>query len=705
MTDQENNPLWDNELGQRRDKPTQEQIGQLSAAPQTGLLTSERPRQLLVLSARTPSVLAASSTELASYFAKSAQSAFADAAFTLQVGRKMLKERRFAVASDPREAAKLLLQPHPQLCGSKRLNRRGANVSFLFGGEGTHYVNMGWNFYRDEQLFRTVVNDCCEQLALHLGRNLCELLYPESGNEEMAARSLQEPSLNQPSIFVIEYALARLWQAWGVQPAMMLGQGIGEFVAATLAGVWELADALRIVAVRGKLMQNQPPGSMLAVKMPADGVKDLLPTSLQIASIASPSLCVVSGPYEEVALFGKTLQGQGITYHNLCASHAFYSAMMDPVVEPLRAEVAKLRLQPPTRPFMSAATGKPISADQAIDPGYWARTACAPILYSKSVRWLVDWGYDLFLECGPGSTSCMLARQHFAPDCPCVAVPSLGDTAASHAEWNALLFALGTLWLNGVSIDWDAFHALEKRRRIPLPPFLLDQQRYAADFGVDLTTFTSAAAGAVNVASTESEPLAESKSLAPRSASTVMLRSESGQESFQTFEPASADARLSKLEAVVAEQSQKIDRLLDLIMRNGQYPAAIRLFPNSAQSYKAIERCNSRAIEGIAMMGGSAMGLEPAQRSSRTLPCANGDDATMLNAMLDIWRRALDVPRVEADDDFFELGGHPIVAARLFTMIERELGFKAPMKLQADCFTPRELVILLTRGKLENALR
>jgi len=482
----------------------------LEEAPQRRPLTKPRPLQLLFLSARTSPALDAYTVSLARYLEKAPENSFADAAYTLQVGRKQLAQRRFVVAADSREGVELLRQPHPMRCGSKRCERRDPPVVFLFGGQGTQYVNMGQNLYQGEPLFRAIVDDCCEHLKPHLGRDLRELLYPRSRDEETARLSLQDTFFTQPSIFVIEYALARLWQNWGVQPAMMVGHSIGEFVAATLSGVWDLPEVLRIVALRGQMMQNQPRGSMLAVGSGAENVEKILPPTIQIASINAPSLCVVSGPDAEIASFVELLKGQEIVCRILHTSHAFHSSMMDPIVEPLCAEVAKVHLRPPTHPFVSTMTGQPITPAEATDPGYWARHARATVQFSKAVRWLVERDYDLFLECGPRSTSCTLARQHFAPDRSCTAIPSFTDTHENNAEWAALLIGLGSLWQSGVSIDWDAFYAHEERRRISLPTYPFEHQRYWVDPAVGAAESSAQArvsTGFMNTASVGAAPL------------------------------------------------------------------------------------------------------------------------------------------------------------------------------------------------------
>ena len=454
----------------------------LEEAPQPTRGTASRPLQLLPLSAKTPAALDAYTRALAEHFGEADPGTFADAAYTFQVGRRQMAHRRFVVAADSTEAARLLEQPNPLRCGStKRCDRRNPPVVFLFGGQGTQYVNMGLNLYRDEPVFRATVDHCCEYLKPHLGRDLRELLYPQSGDEKTAQISLQDTFFTQPSIFVIEYALSRFWQSLGIEPATMAGHSIGEFVAATLAGVWELEDALSIIALRGRLMQNLPRGSMMAVSGSADSIAKLLPAQLQIASNNAPSLCVVSGPETDIVQLQKQLEAEEIVCRRLHTSHAFHSAMMDPMVAPLRDAVAKIKLRPPEKPFVSTVTGRPITAAETTDPDYWARHSRATVEFSKAIQYLKEQGHDLFLECGPRSTLCSLARQQFSPNHPCVAIPTFADTHADNTEWATLLFALGSLWQSGVSIDWDAFYANEERHRIPLPTYPFQRQRFWVD--------------------------------------------------------------------------------------------------------------------------------------------------------------------------------------------------------------------------------
>ena len=452
----------------------------LEEAPHRRPGSKSRPLQLLPLSGRTASALREYGGLCAAHFDAVGEEDFADISYTLQTGRKQMTERQFVVAATAKEAAALLRQPNPLRTGRKRCERRDPPIVFLFGGQGTQYVNMGLSLYDGEPLFRAMVDHCCDILKPFLGRDLREVMYPQPGDESTARISLQDTFYTQPAVFVIEYALAHLWQSLGVRPAMMAGHSIGEFVAATLAGVWDLEDVLRIIASRGKLMQNLPRGSMMAVNLSAEKMAGLLPPTIQIASNNAPSLCVVAGPEPEVATLRAQLEANTVC-RLLHTSHAFHSAMMDSIVEPLRAEIAKVNLRGPSKPIVSTVTGRLLSEEEAKNPAYWAHQARSTVEFSAAARTLKELGHDLYLECGPRSTLSSLIRQHFDPDQPCTAIPTFADTHENHTEWASMLFALGSLWSNGVSIDWDGFYVHEDRRRVSLPNYPFERQRHWID--------------------------------------------------------------------------------------------------------------------------------------------------------------------------------------------------------------------------------
>ena len=328
-----------------------------------------RSTQLLTVSARTPSALSTACSALAEHLSGSADADFADAVSTLLRGRKQFPHRRFVVAAGRTEAAELLRQPDTLKENTHHCTRRDPPVVFLFGGQGAQYVNMGRGLYQAEPLFRAIVDQCCDLLRPHLGRDLKDVIFPADSDGDAARESLRNTIFTQPAIFIIEYALAAWWRSLGIEPSMMVGHSIGEFVAATIAGVFELPDVLRVVASRGQLMQGLPPGAMLSVRAAAGEVEGLLSPSLQIAAINAPSLCVVSGPAEQIAAAKRICEGRGWPCRELLTSHAFHSAMMDPILAPLRKEFAGVTLKAPVRPLMSTVTRETDDRRSGLRPG------------------------------------------------------------------------------------------------------------------------------------------------------------------------------------------------------------------------------------------------------------------------------------------------------------------------------------------------
>jgi amino acid adenylation domain-containing protein len=436
-----------------------------------------RPEKLLLLSARTAAALEAATTRLQEHLASHPEQDLADVAYTLMVGRKAFAHRRALVAADPAEAAAILARREPGRLPTRTVAAKAPAVAFLFPGQGAQHVNMGAGLYRHEPTYRAVVDRCAEVLEPVLGRDLRRLMYVAPEDAEAAAESLRNTAVTQPALFVTSYALAQLWMSWGVQPSAMIGHSVGEFVAATLAGVLSLEDALRLVALRGRLMGGQPEGAMLSVRLAADAVVPRLDGGLALASDNGPTLCVVAGPRDEVSRLEAALTAEGVTCRALQTSHAFHSAMMEPVVEPFSRMVAEVPLHAPRIPFVSTATGTWIRAEEATDPGYWARHLRETVRFRKGVSALMAEPDTALLEVGPRATLATLARQQ-VKDRDRLILASLGDAAADGAEAKALLHAAGQLWLAGVRLDGKAFHVHEERRRVPLPTYPFERQRF-----------------------------------------------------------------------------------------------------------------------------------------------------------------------------------------------------------------------------------
>ncbi len=437
-----------------------------------------RPRQLLVLSAQTESALERVTANLTHYL-RQPDVNLADIAHTLQVGRQALRYRRVLVCRDVADALKALETRDPRRVLADVQESRVRPIAFMFPGQGAQHVNMGRELYETEPLFRQELDRCIDWLEPHLGLNLRAVLYPADAQVEQAARQLEQTALTQPALFAVEYALARLWMSWGVCPQAMIGHSLGEYVAACLAGVFTLQDALALVATRGRLMQQLPGGAMLAVSLSEQEMQPFLTEHLSMAAINEPSRCVVSGPREAVDELEQQLAGLEIASSRLHTSHAFHSEMMDPILEPFTEQVKKITLNPPKIPYLSNVTGDWIRAAEATDPNYWAMHLRQTVRFAQGVRELQKEPERVFLEVGPGRTLSTLAKNS---DRQQAVITSLRHPKDQQSDLAVILEALGKLWLAGISIDWAGFYANEQRQRVPLPVYPFEHQRYWIEF-------------------------------------------------------------------------------------------------------------------------------------------------------------------------------------------------------------------------------
>ena len=452
----------------------------LEEAPPAESTTQSRPCQLLLLSAKTEAALEQKAEQLKTHLQQHPDLNLADVAYTLQQGRQAFNYRRFVTCQGRQEAIAALESSLPTQTASRYTQRRNPDVVFMFPGQGTQYVNMGANLYRDEPVFRSTVNCCLNILQPLLDRDLREIIYPSEPNDE-SATLLRQTVYTQPALFTIEYALAQLWLSWGIKPKAAIGHSIGEFVAACLAGVFSLEDALKLVAARGKMMWDLPSGAMLSVRLAADKLEPLLTPELAIAAINGPSLCVVSGTHQQVANLQETLEAQEIACKALHTSHAFHSPMMDAIVEPFAEIVSQVELSPPQMPFISTVTADWITDAQATDPMYWANHLRATVRFAEGIQKLWQQPERVLLEVGPRTTTTTLARQQATDFQKQIAISSLGRKTEGNSEWLAISQAIGQLWLSGVSIDWQSFYLNQKRSRLPLPTYPFARKRYWID--------------------------------------------------------------------------------------------------------------------------------------------------------------------------------------------------------------------------------
>ncbi|MBZ4322167.1 type I polyketide synthase [Streptomyces huiliensis] len=437
--------------------------------------------ELLTLSARTPTALQRSAEALAEVLRADDAPALADAAHTLRAGRRAFPHRMTVVARDRNDAAAALdgTGITPVTVGHADPAAPDPALAFLFPGQGSQRVGMGRGLYATEPAYRAVVDECAETLTPLLGEDLRAVLFP-AADPEGAAERLTRTRLAQPALFVTQYALARLLETWGVRPAAMLGHSIGEFTAACLAGVLTLPDALRVVARRGELVDRCAPGAMAAVPLPADRVRELIAPDrvLTVAVVNAADQTVVSGPADAIQEFVGRLTADGTDARTLHTSHAFHSPAMDPAVAEFTATVAGVRLNPPAVPFLSCVTGTWITPEQATDPGYWGRQLREPVLFANALRTLREEPGGLPLEVGAGNTLRTLASRDARPGQAPV-IPTLG-THHDAPDAAPVLEALGRLWTRGVPVAAPDAGA-GPRRRVPLPTYPFERQRYFVD--------------------------------------------------------------------------------------------------------------------------------------------------------------------------------------------------------------------------------
>jgi acyl transferase domain-containing protein/acyl carrier protein len=435
-----------------------------------------RDWQLLPLSARTGPALERAAARLADHLRAHPELPLADAAYTLGVGRKGFDRRQAWVCRDAAEAAAVLSDFRAEASGPEA---GPCPVAFLFPGQGSQYPGMGRELYRNEPPFRDLIDHCAGLLRPHLDLDLQDLLYPaETARAEAEAR-LAETRYAQPALFVVGYALARLWMDWGVRPDALLGHSVGEYAAACLAGVFSLEDALAVVALRGRLMQDTPGGAMLAVPLAEADIGPWLSGEIALAAVNGPGWCVLAGPEPAVAETRRRLEGAGRKCRPLANARAFHSPLMEPVLEPFIRALARLRLAPPALPVVSNLTGAPLTAEQATDPGYWGEHLRRTVRFADGVGTLLAEPRRLLLEVGPGRTLTGLAGTHGSLKLSHRLLNSL--PAAAGDDQRTLLTALGGLWTAGAPVDWAGFYAGQRRRRVVLPTYPFERQRHWID--------------------------------------------------------------------------------------------------------------------------------------------------------------------------------------------------------------------------------
>ena len=430
---------------------------------------ASRSWQLLIWSADTLTELDTTSRNLAD-FLKSKTVNLADVAYTLKVGPPRLPHRRMLVCRDRGDALRVLENNSSRIVTAFE-ERRERKVAFLLPGQGGQYANMGKELYENEPLFRKDVDYCCEQSKPYLKLDLHDLLYPKDDKLDEAGDQLTQTRFNQSAIFTIEYAVARQWMRWGVEPMGMIGHSVGEYAAACIAGVFSVEEGLRLVATRGRLMQQVAGGAMVSVLLSEEELKPLLDQigGLEIAVINTPSSCVVSGSKHKVEKLEAELAVREVMTRRLRVAGAGHSSAVDPVLDDFRKVVLEVRLQLPSMPYLSNLTGQWISGKEITDPDYWVKHLRHTVRFSDGAAELLKNPELVLLEVGPGKTLSTLISQHAARPPQVAVISSLPPAGEPQPDMQYMLEGLGRLWMDGARLEWKRFYDMEKRRRVPLP--------------------------------------------------------------------------------------------------------------------------------------------------------------------------------------------------------------------------------------------
>ncbi len=439
---------------------------------------------LLVLSAKTPAALETVTQHLLHYLKTMENVNFSNVCYSLKVGRKRFDYRRYLVCRNVDEAIAELEGSHGNDVVTTAHKDIPKKIVFMFSGQGSQYLHMAGQLYKSEVLFRKEVNRCRDIL-----KERFVSLYENLDVLDMSAQTdlLHQTYITQPALFILEYSLAKTLMSWGVEPDIMIGHSVGEYVAACLAGVFSLEQALELVAIRGDLIQNLPEGRMLTVMLPEVNAREYLSEDISLAAINGDNRCVYSGDSKAIIELQHTLNKDGVQNRLLHTSHAFHSHMMEPVLEKFKDSVGRRNPQKPNIPFISGVTGKYITDEQATSADYWAQHLRKEIRFNDGLHTLLDREAEfgsyaeqrfILLEVGPSKVLTTLAKQHAKKQSEDLVIATMRHAFEEISDTRQLLKAMGQLWANNVDVDWEEFHSARQRYRVPLPTYPFERKSY-----------------------------------------------------------------------------------------------------------------------------------------------------------------------------------------------------------------------------------
>ena len=434
----------------------------------------KRGGHLLPLSGKTEAAVRELAGEYLDWLSHHDEVNLANVCFTAATGRSHFEHRAAVLVETTDQLHKSLQQ---LVAGDREVGHcyQRPQEAFLFTGQGSQYAGMGRQLYETQPVFQKTLDQCAQLLNAYLDKPLLELLYPREEEESL----LDQTVYTQPVLFAIEYALARLWQSWGIAPDVVMGHSVGEYVAACVAGVFSLEEGLKLIAARGQLMQQLPAdGAMVSVMASEERVRSLLSsdieTTVSIAAINGPESMVLSGATEALESIVNQLESAEIKTTFLQVSHAFHSPLMEPMLAEFEQVARQISYSPPKLKLISNVTGQ-VATDEIATPKYWCRHILSPVNFAAGMETLHQQGCEIFLECGPKPVLLGMGRQCL-PEEIGVWLPSLRP---GQGDWQQMLTSLGELYVRGVKVDWVSFDKdYPQRRKVALPIYPFQRQRY-----------------------------------------------------------------------------------------------------------------------------------------------------------------------------------------------------------------------------------